>query len=503
MNQHEGAIARFKRIFFSNTKLSKRNRDNVLSMGVNSFGYTFFEEIVTSYMQFFYTEFMMLEAAIVSGVMSVGVIIDGVTDFLMGLIIDRVETKKGRLRHWFLWMAIPTGLAVMAIFMCQNSWSSGAKTIYLFIVYNVYCTFMTALRLPRHTMISMCFNDAEARQMANVGSGVLKELSQLIITAGLPLLLAKLGETASAYTNTSIVLAALGILFFIFSYFLAREVLGSKAAVETVRETEGEEAAEATEKLLQAQKFDEGGKERRRNPIKDFGILIANKYWIINTLTALANGIGIGFMFGVAAYFATYTLGSIAGLSGIFGTMSVGMMVGIFLVAPVIIKFDSRMVGVIGSFIGAIGMAFAAFGILVMHSIPMMYAGLFIRQIGTGFITSINGDMTARVIDYGEWKFGYRIDGLCFSGTAVMTKICSAVSTAILGFTLTAVGYKGGMGGDLPQSAINAINYMFLLVPCGAMILSGIFYMMLNLSNARIAQMRKEIAERAEKLTEK
>ena len=80
MNQHEGAIARFKRIFFSNTKLSKRNRDNVLSMGVNSFGYTFFEEIVTSYMQFFYTEFMMLEAAIVSGVRAAAHAIASSTD---------------------------------------------------------------------------------------------------------------------------------------------------------------------------------------------------------------------------------------------------------------------------------------------------------------------------------------------------------------------------------------------------------------------------------------
>ncbi len=498
--KQEGAWAKIKRIFFSNTKLSKRNRNNVLAMGINSFGYTFFEEIVTSYMQFFYTEFMMMSAAVVSSIMSVGVVIDGITDFFMGAIIDRFETKKGRLRQWFLWMAIPTGIATIAIFLCQEGWSATFKAVYLFIIYNVYCTCMTTLRMPRSTMISMCFNDPESRQQANVVSGVLGQISQLIITSGLPLLLAALGSAASSYTNTSIVLSGLGMLLILFSYGLTREAIGSKAAIQTVRETEGDEKADQQEKEMEAQKKELSGAKRKDNLFKDVGMLIRNKYWIFNTGTSLANGVGIGFMFGVAAYFAQYTLGNIAGLSAIFGTMSVGMMAGYILAAPVILKLDSRMVGVLGSFIGAFGMAFAAFGILGMNSLPLMLVGLFIRQIGTGFIMAINGDMTARVIDYGEWKFGRRIDGLTFSGSAVMSKICSAVATAILGFTLTAVGYQGGLT-ELPQSALNAINNMFLWVPCIALVFSGIFYLMMDLSNERIAKMRAEIAERSGKLS--
>ena len=121
--------------------------------------------------------------------------------------------------------------------------------------------------------------------------------------------------------------------------------------------------------------------------------------------------------------------------------------------------------------------------------------------IGILIIMAINGDMTARVIDYGEWRFGYRIDGLAFSGSAVMSKIMSAAATAILGFTLTAVGYQGGMA-ELPATALSAINNMFLWVPCVALVVSGIFYIMLNLSNKRVAEMRAEIAARALKKPE-
>ena len=290
-----------------------------------------------------------------------------------------------------------------------------------------------------------------------------------------------------------------------FTYALMREVVGSRAAVQTVRETEGDEAADIMEKILAAEGETTSGKAKdntkKRNVFKDIGMLVANKYWLINMGTSLANGVGIGFMFGVATYFAQYTLGGVQMLAGVFGTLSIGMMVGIFFAAPVIIKLDSRMVGVIGSFVGALGMAIAAVGILGFNSLAMFHVGLFVRQLGTGFIIAINGDMTARVIDYGEWRFGYRIDGLAFSGSAVMSKIMSAAATAILGFTLTAVGYQGGMA-ELPATALSAINNMFLWVPCVALVVSGIFYIMLNLSNKRVAEMRAEIAARALKKPE-
>ena len=139
----EGAWPKIRRIFLSSNLLSRRNRNNVLAMGIIGFGYTFFEEIVTTYMQFYYTEFMLLPAAVVASVLSIGMIIDGVTDFLMGMVIDHLQTKKGRLRQWFLWMAIPTALATVGVFFCQDSWSVTAKTVYLFAVSYTHLTLPT------------------------------------------------------------------------------------------------------------------------------------------------------------------------------------------------------------------------------------------------------------------------------------------------------------------------------------------------------------------------
>ncbi len=89
-------------------------------------------------------------------------------------------------------------------------------------------------------------------------------------------------------------------------------------------------------------------------------------------------------------------------LAGVFGTLSIGMMVGIFFAAPVIIKLDSRMVGVIVVFVGAPVWLSRLWEFWASTAWRCSTWGFFVRQLGTGFIIAINGDMTARVIDYGE-----------------------------------------------------------------------------------------------------
>ena len=294
--------------------------------------------------------------------------------------------------------------------------------------------------------------------------------------------------------------SSIGVLFCLLAYISLKEVHGSKASVQNVRETEGEEAGNIAQKIYEDEKSAPGEtKKKNRNVFADLGKLVSNKYWLLMQVVSMANSVGIGFMFGVAAYFTTYILGNMAYLGAIYGTLSIGMMCGIFMAAPLIVKLDSRFVGILGSFVAALGMAIAAVGIMVMgKNMTVFYAGLFIRQLGTGCLISISNDITARVIDFGEWRDGIRLDGLTFSGTSVMSKIMSAIATALLGFVLTATGYVGGAE-TLAPSAMSAIQALFLIVPGVACAIGGISYIFFDLSNTKIVKIRAEIAERANK----
>ncbi len=500
MEKKDGALKRLQKNFMGADKLSKRKRNNLIALAaVNLATGTFFSEVIGSFLQFYYTEFLMMSAATVSLVLSVGIIIDGASDVAMGAILDRFENKHGKIKSWILWASIPTAVATVLIFMCPESLSPTGKLIYLFVTYNLYSLFLTAVRMPGSTVISMGFRDPEARQVAGVVNGLCSQLGQTVVTSGMPVLIAALGSTAVAYQITNGIFSSVGVLFCLLTFATLKEVHGSKASVQHVRDTEGDEAGDLAQKIYEQEKNEPGnGKtEKKRNLWSDFGKLVSNKYWLMMQVVGMANNVGIGFMFGVAAYFTTYVLGNMAYLGAIYGTLSIGMMCGIFMAAPLIIKFDSRNVGILGSFVAAIGMGIAAIGIMALDkNMTVFYAGLFIRQLGTGCLMSINNDITARVIDYGEWKDGMRLDGLTFSGTSVMGKIMSALATALLGFILTATGYVGGAE-SLAPSALSAIKTLFLIVPGVACAVGGFAYIFFDLSNTKIVRIREEIAERA------
>lgn len=499
MEKKEGALKRLQKNFMGNDKLSKRRRNNLFALGsVKLATETFFTEVIGSFLQFYYTEFLLMSAAAVSLVLSVGIFVDGLSDVAMGAILDRFENKHGKVKSWLLWASIPTAIATVVIFMCPQSLSETGKLVYLFITYNLYSLFLTAIRMPGNTVISLGFRDPEARQVAGVVNGLISQLGQLVVTSGMPVLIAALGSTAVAYQVTNGLFSAIGVLFCLLAYALFKEVHGSKVSVQHVRETEGDEAGDIAQQIYEQEKNAPGEKKKRnRNLLAEIGKLVTNKYWLLMQIVSMANSIGMGFMFGVAAYFTTYILGNMAYLGAIYGVLSVGMMCGIFLAAPLIIKLDSRFVGILGSFVAAIGMGIAAIGIMVMEkNMSVFYAGLFIRQLGTGCLIAIQNDITARVIDFGEWRDGVRLDGLTFSGTSVMSKIMSALATALLGFVLTASGYAGGAE-SLAPGAMSAIQILFLIVPGAACLVGGLGYIFFDLSNARIIKIREEIAERA------
>lgn len=501
MGKKEGALKQLKKNFAGSDKLSKRNRNNMIAMGAS---YTatenLFPEVITSFLQFYYTEFLSMTAAVVSIVLSIGIFVDGLSDVVMGMILDRFENKHGKAKSWILWACIPTAISTVLLFACPENLSANGKLGYLFVIYNLYSLSLTAVRMPTNTIISLAFSDPDTRQAANVVKGIFGQVGLSVASSCMPIMIAALGSTAVAYQITNGVFSSVGVLLCLLAYFTLKEVHGSKASVQHVRETEGEEAGDIAQMIYEKEKSRSGERKKSRKVLADFGKLIRNKYWLLMQVNNMANSIGIGFMFGVAAYFSSYILGNMAYLGGVYGVLSVGMLCGMFVAAPIIIKLDSRIVGILGSLVGAIGMVIATVGIMVMDkNIPVFYAGLFIRQLGTGGLMVIGSDLTARVIDYGEWKEGVRLDGLTFSGTSVMRKIMSALATALLGFILTASGYVGGAE-SLAPSALSAIQILFLIVPgvaCGVGVITYIFF---DLSNTRIVEIRNEIAERAKNL---
>lgn len=96
-------------------------------------------------------------------VLSVGIIIDGISDLVMGFVADRFRTKWGKAKHWFIWMGIPAGLCTALMWMAPENGTEMQKLIYAFVIYNVFCTVITTIRIPGAGLGSLISSNSKVR----------------------------------------------------------------------------------------------------------------------------------------------------------------------------------------------------------------------------------------------------------------------------------------------------------------------------------------------------
>lgn len=95
------------------------------------------------------------------------------------------------------------------------------------------------------------------------------------------------------------------------------------------------------------------------------------------------------------------------------------------------------------------------------------------KMMIAGSITVIaTSALTGDVVDYGEWKFGVRSEGLVMSGVSIGQKIGLGFGPAIAGWILAIGGYDG-MAETQTASVIASINfpYTYLAAIIGVIIL--------------------------------
>ena len=80
--------------------------------------------------------------------------------------------------------------------------------------------------------------------------------------------------------------------------------------------------------------------------------------------------------------------------------------------------------------------------------------------------TNVVGAMVSDTIDYGEWKTGYRTEGLVNSACSFGYKIGNGIGSAMLGLILEIGGYVGEAAVQ-SASALVSIKICFVWIPVG------------------------------------
>lgn len=404
-----------------------------LAYGCGDFSSNIMYSAMAAFLMFYYTDYIGVSAAVVGSIMLFSRIFDGISDLIMGVIIDRTKSPFGKARIWILRLVIPYAIGTVLLFSVPAGWSEMAKYVYIFFSYNIAFTVLfTGINLPYATLTALMTQDQYECSVLSIFRMILATCGTLFIkTCTLPVV-KFFGDDARAWTYTFVVFGALEIITFMITFLFTRERVNTSED------------------------------KRMSIPISlGFKALVKNKYWFMATLNLVLIFIAQGVNGSSEVYYAKEVLGN----GNLVGTFSVALQVTqivcMFFIAGFVKKFGKRNVLMTGAAIMIVGYGIMGIG---AERLPVLIAGCMLRGVGNAGISACMFAMVTDTIEYGEWKTGIRTEGLINSAASFGQKIGNGLNNVVMGAILAAGGYVG-TAATQTASAISAIKVSYIYVP--------------------------------------
>lgn len=414
--------------------------------------------LMTSYILLFMTDYMGMNAGIVSMLMAVSKLLDGVSDVVAGTIIDRTKSKLGRGRSWMLRMILPMSIVEILMFSMSPDWGDTAIYAYFFVCYTVFnAVLYTLYNIAFSTLpVYITRNSSEqvSLSMANFGGST---VAGTIVSASYLTLIAKFGNDVNGWRTTAIIFCAIFCILTLICVASVREL--------PKFETEKDKKQENGLKLV----------------IDNVKYLIGNPYFLYQL------GIMILYMCTTALftaslpYYAIYVLKDTT-VQGTFSLTAAGIVIGIFFSHLLINKmgmYKSNLVTRIAACIVYLGVIAGA----LMRNVPVMLIFNLIYCILSGpYLGTIN-TIVAEISGYSLRKYGVNIEACAFSCGCMGNKVGNALGVALVGWLLNAVHYDGTLAVQ-GAAAQNMISFIFVISPLIFQILITILLSRLNVQKA-------------------
>ena len=414
---------------------------------------------------YFCTDMLGMSAALVGTLLLASKIFDGVTDLLVGYLIDRTHTKFGKARPYefsiiFVW------LFTILLYSAPELSMTG-KAIYVFILYTlVNSIFATFLNGSESVYLSRGIRSQNNRVSVMAFNGGFVMICSIAVSILMPQLIAGIGATRAGWR---IIAASFGIPLAVIGlgrFFFVKEVVEDKAV--------------------------SSGKAESLPLNIGLRCTIQNKYiWILAgmfILVEMVNNVGTS----VNTYYFKYIIGDIgkASLVSLSGVLTPIVM----LLFPVLSrKFGTDRILQAGAIFGVVG-----YGLRILggHNLGMIVAGSLIGGIAVMPLTIMGQIYVVDCMDYGEWKTGTRVEGMLGSVTSFSRKLGSGLASGVVGLIMGMAGYNSALDVQ-PASALTSISALFNYVPFILMALMLVLSFVFNLEK-KLPQIREELKARRE-----
>lgn len=465
-------------------------------------------QMMMIYQTKFYTDVFGLEGAIAGSVMLIARIVDAFVDPTVGILSDKTQTRWGKYRPWILWTALPFMVFYVLAFYNPGIEDKSLVAVYATISYTLLMTLYSFNNTPYASLGGVMTSDIKERNSITSIRFVAATVVQFVVQ-GLTLpLVGKFagadGDKGHGWLCTISLFAVIGFVFFIITFFSARERITPPASQKT-----------DTRKDI---------KDVFRNiPWRAMFILTL---FLFTTLAMWGSAMNYYFENYVDAN-ALYTFLDKLGLVAVEANASLSY--NILNAFGLIVNGPEKAYEVGFGVFNMVGALVQFFGVILLSSflanrygkkrvfiicltltaiftalfyfpnetdIETMFALNFLKSLAYAPTVPLLWAMIADVADHSEYVNYRRATGFVFAGVVFALKAGLGIGGAILGFLLSGFGYVSGAGTAQTESAIHGIILSSSLIPAATFFIGVIALYFYPITKAYNEKMQAELTER-------
>lgn len=384
---------------------------------------------VPQFISIYYTDVVGLSAVTLGSIMLLTKVLDGATDIVMGMVIDRTHSKWGKALPWILAGGIGCGISLYLMFNVPVGMSSMGITVFCIATYFLTCPFFgTVLSVAQASLIPMLSSEEKERTVL----GLIHSFSLIVVTIFVsivtPVLISAMGESYATYRIVTAVYAVLTIASAVIGILLMRENAVLKEAVKKVS---------------------------IKDSIHD---LFRNKYFVYLALGEIFYNTAL--VSGANNYFAKYVMGDIS-YAAVFTIATGFTYFALIFTMKLRNRFKIRNMLTFGFILMAMGclLTFLAGNNLVLVIIAHVFRGIGILPL-----LAYGAPLTGQIADYSLHQTGNYMDGIIYSGYSMGAKIGTGLGSALIGWIIGIFGYDG-LAEIQSAETVMAIQLSYSLLP--------------------------------------
>ncbi|MGA2891197.1 MAG: glycoside-pentoside-hexuronide (GPH):cation symporter [Terracidiphilus sp.] len=410
----------------------------------------------------FYTDVFGISSRATGTLLVVTGLVSAVADLMMGSIADRMRTRWGHFRPYFLFGSGPLAVAGVLTFTTPHL-CGGEKLLYAYITYGSLMLIYTAVNVPYCALMGvMTPSSVERTSISSVRfmGAFIAGLFVQCFTLSFVKFFGR-GSDADGWRWTMVLYGALAVLLLLLCFFSTHEqVIPSP--------------------------------QQNSNIKYDFHDLFRSRAWLVLVAVQLLTVSAFTVKGAASAYYFKYFVGRQDLLWLFLVSNGLAFLVAVSITSRLAKLVGKRQLMIIELWLGAVLVGLFSFAKPL--DIWLIFALQIISSFVIGFKSPLIFAMFADIADHIEWRTGRRATGVVFASAIFATKIGMAMGAWLFGLVLAYSGYLANV--EQTERSLRGIILSMSWIPAAITLMAALGMASYPLSDAVMVKIEKELEAR-------